>query len=168
MTISSGDLIEYDLSDMVDMLDNIYDDVSLIRDTVLDIPDTSLMAVSEPFGDSAIDGYFCFFGSEKVYFPSDRVQYLSRLPSGQLYNLSSSSFNCYAVNSSGQHIDTFRFPSFGSLQHYVSSGTSYYWQDVTHGDDNVVTGVVGLSSPVELILFCILFVLLCFIFVKRK
>lgn len=168
MTVSSGDFIEYDLSDMVDMLDNIYDDVSLIRDTVLDIPDTSLMFVSDSFDDSDVDGYFCFFGSEKVYFPSDRVQYLTRLSSGQLYNLSSSAFNCYALNSSGQHIDTFRFPAFGSLQRYVYSGTSYYWQDVTHGDDNLVTGIVGLSSPVELILFCILFVLFCLIFIKRK
>lgn len=153
-------LIDFDISDLTDIVTDLSD--FLQRDEILE---TSLF---QDVYAGELDGYYMVVGSQKVYVPSDRVEYLTRLPSGQLFNLSSSTITMYALDSNGNHGSTFRMPSYGTLQRYDYSGGSYYWTNVSSSDDNLITGQVGLKSPIEVFLLIILFLLFIDIFIKRR
>lgn len=157
-----------DVSGLEDKLDSItmtLDDLSLFLQSDPELLNVSLSVVDPT---DEIDGYHMTVGSETVYVPVNMIEYFTRLPSGQLFNLSSNTITCYALDRNGNHGNTYRFPSFGSLQRYTYSGGSYYWQAVTSSSDNLVTGQVGLHNTTSLFLCVIVFLLFIIIFVRRR
>lgn len=164
-SVSSGDLIPDSTDDSI--LETISFQLDELRDYIVSDPALLNSSLVETF-DSDIDGYKVISGGENIYIPFDRVSYLTRLPDGQLFNLSSSSITCYGLDNYGNHGRTYRFPSFGTLQRYDYSGGSYYWTNVSISDDNITTGQLGLHSFDQVILFSILFVLCLMLFVRRR
>lgn len=164
---SSGDFLGFDLSVMEQALDNISVQISDLSDFLFSDPDLLNVSFVETY-ESDIDGYKLVVGSDNVYIPFDRVSYLTRLPNGQLFNLSTSTFTLYALDNYGNHGHTYRFPSYGTLQRYDYSGGSYYWTSVSSSSDNVVTGQLGLRSFEQVGFLVIIFLLFVFLFVRRS
>lgn len=157
----------YDFSVMEEALDNISLQISDLSDFLSSDPELLNVSMAETY-ESDIDGYKLVVGSDNVYIPFDRVSYLTRLPNGQLFNLSTSTITLYALDNYGNHGHTYRFPSYGTLQRYDYSGGSYYWTSVSSSSDNVITGQLGLRTFEEAGLLIIIFLLFIILFVKRR
>lgn len=145
-------------------LETIEENLSLINETLSSMYEDSLepmpLMVGSPFSpaDGSVDGYFLKDGNNFVYVPVDRVQYLSVKPNGQVINLSSSTITCYSLDSNGNTISQYRFPSFGTCEKYVQVGSYYQWQMVTVTDSgsNITFGQTGIHSFEGVLLFGIL------------
>lgn len=119
---------------------------------------------------SSIDGYYVTTRGENVYFPVDRIQYLSKTSDGNIINLSSSTIYCYSLNANGDRVNYYRLQPFGTMEYQYYNGQYSYWAYTTAYADNsnITFGQTGINSFNGVLLFLILFVLLVIAFFKRR
>lgn len=148
------------------ILSTISDIKSLIEDRLPDneevTPELTLYAVGLRGANNApMNGYYCMYGSEFIYIPFDKVEYLT-LKNDQVINLSSQTINCYSFDSSGNTVNQFRINSFGSFQKYTYYQNQYnswwQWDDVyiTSEGSNITYGQTGIHTWEGIALFGIL------------
>lgn len=124
----------------------------------LTFSDQALPLLSVAPESSGIEGYYVDVNGYRVYFPVDRVQYLSKTSSGQLINLSSSTIYCYSLDNNGNRTNYYRLQSFGTMERQYQSGYNTYWESVGayHQNSNIILGQTGIHNFTEFALFFIL------------
>lgn len=124
--------------------------------------------------DGTIYGYYVTVGNDKVYFPKDKIQYLSKAEDDTIINLSSSTITCYALTSNGVVGSQYRLPAFGKMQKYTYYSNNYnsWWQwdsvSALASDSNITFGNTGVSNNTDFLLVCILLVLGVGLLIRKK